>query len=238
MKYKPRTTKPDITNKYYINYKKSGYCTAIIIDDKTGSVIYNNGNCVGYAQARFREIQSLYDLSGSKSVWSTVGCKLAGNAKTFYPNAKAAGMRVGQVPKVGAIVCWGATDGAAGHVAIVEEIKSNGDIVCSESGYNAFVFKMNTYYKSKGYVYDKNRPLQGFIYQYIDFEVPATVTNTTKKEAPKSSYITYKVVKGDSLWVIAQKYLGDGRRYPEIKQLNNLKSDTIYPNQVLKIPNK
>ncbi len=41
---------------------------------------------------------------------------------------------------------------------------------------------------------------------------------------------------GDSLWGIAAKHLGDGSRYPEIKALNGLTSDTIYPGQSLKIP--
>lgn len=47
---------------------------------------------------------------------------------------------------------------------------------------------------------------------------------------------TYKVMHGDSLWGIAQRYLGDGNRWPEIKALNNLESDTIYSGQVLKLP--
>lgn len=48
---------------------------------------------------------------------------------------------------------------------------------------------------------------------------------------------TYTVKSGDCLWAIAQKQLGNGNRYPEIKSLNNLSSDTIHPGQVLKLPN-
>lgn len=47
---------------------------------------------------------------------------------------------------------------------------------------------------------------------------------------------TYKVMRGDSLWGIAQKCLGDGNRWPEIKTLNSLESDTIYSGQILKLP--
>jgi GH25 family lysozyme M1 (1,4-beta-N-acetylmuramidase) len=47
---------------------------------------------------------------------------------------------------------------------------------------------------------------------------------------------TYTVQKGDSLWAIAQKFMGDGTKWPGIKSLNGLKSDIIYPGQVLKIP--
>lgn len=53
-----------------------------------------------------------------------------------------------------------------------------------------------------------------------------------------TSQKTYTVVKGDSLWKIAQKEMGDGTKWPQIQSLNNLKSTKIYPGQVLKIPNK
>jgi len=55
--------------------------------------------------------------------------------------------------------------------------------------------------------------------------------------APKETYRIHTVVKGDSLWEIAKKYLGNGNRYPEIKELNNLTSNVIYSGMKLKIPN-
>lgn len=57
-------------------------------------------------------------------------------------------------------------------------------------------------------------------------------TNNSETKKPK----TYKVKKGDSLWAIAQEHLGNGSRYPEIKSLNNLTNDVIYPGQILKLP--
>jgi len=51
------------------------------------------------------------------------------------------------------------------------------------------------------------------------------------------TYKTYTVQKDDNLWAISQKLLGAGSKYPEIKSLNSLASDTIYPGQILKIPN-
>ena len=50
-------------------------------------------------------------------------------------------------------------------------------------------------------------------------------------------YRIHTVVKGDTLWDIAKAYLGNGSRYPEIKELNNLKSNVIYSGWKLKIPN-
>ena len=50
-------------------------------------------------------------------------------------------------------------------------------------------------------------------------------------------YRIHVVAKGDTLWGIAKHYLGNGSRYPEIKELNKLKSNTIYSGWKLKIPN-
>ena len=57
------------------------------------------------------------------------------------------------------------------------------------------------------------------------------------QEKKGETYRIHTVVKGDTLWDIAAKYLGNGTRYPEIKTLNNLKSNTIYSGWKLKIPN-
>ena len=59
---------------------------------------------------------------------------------------------------------------------------------------------------------------------------------TKSDNSPNINYFNYTVKKGDTLWAIAQRYLGSGTKYKEIKALNALNSDTIYPNQVLKIP--
>lgn len=57
------------------------------------------------------------------------------------------------------------------------------------------------------------------------------------EERTEETYRIHTVVKGDTLWDIAKKYLGDGSRYPEIKTLNGLKSNVIYSGWKLKIPN-
>lgn len=55
--------------------------------------------------------------------------------------------------------------------------------------------------------------------------------------APTETYRVHTVVHGDTLWAIAQKYLGKGARYTEIVKLNGLKSNVIYTGMKLKIPN-
>lgn len=69
-----------------------------------------------------------------------------------------------------------------------------------------------------------------------DYSTVQKIVNL-KLEA-KTNYKTYTVKSGDSLWAIAAAKLGNGARYTEIKKLNNLKSDTIHPGQVLRLPNK
>lgn len=53
---------------------------------------------------------------------------------------------------------------------------------------------------------------------------------------PGSGVRTYTVKAGDSLWAIADKQLGDGSRYNEIKTMNGLTSNTIHAGQILKLP--
>jgi nucleoid-associated protein YgaU len=51
--------------------------------------------------------------------------------------------------------------------------------------------------------------------------------------------VFHTVEKGDTLWAIASKYLGNGNRYPEIFEANKpmlSHPDKIYPGQNLRIP--
>ena len=55
---------------------------------------------------------------------------------------------------------------------------------------------------------------------------------------PKSTR-THTVKRGDTLWGIATEYLGDGSRYPEIAELNDIDDpDLIFPGQEFKIPKR
>lgn len=65
--------------------------------------------------------------------------------------------------------------------------------------------------------------------------VVALATNqrdTSSKQVPK----TYTVKKGDTLWNICKKHLGDGSKYKEIAKLNKIDNpDLIYPGQELRL---
>lgn len=69
------------------------------------------------------------------------------------------------------------------------------------------------------------------IYVGQKIKIPADDSN-------KSEVTTHTVKAGDTLWDIAALYLGNGVRYREIVQLNNLSSSKIRVGQILKIPEK
>ena len=46
----------------------------------------------------------------------------------------------------------------------------------------------------------------------------------------------YRVQPGDCLFSIAQKLLGSGDRYPEIKAFNGMTTDILLPGQWIRIP--
>lgn len=75
----------------------------------------------------------------------------------------------------------------------------------------------------------------GYDAKAIQAIVNARLNKTTTSPQQKR---TYTVVRGDSLWKIAQTQLGKGSRYPEIVALNGIVSNKIYPGQVLKLPIK
>ncbi|MBO6126576.1 MAG: LysM peptidoglycan-binding domain-containing protein [Clostridia bacterium] len=50
------------------------------------------------------------------------------------------------------------------------------------------------------------------------------------------SSVVYNVKPGDTLWGIAQTYLGTGKKYYDIQNLNHLKDDNIHPGQTILIP--
>lgn len=59
----------------------------------------------------------------------------------------------------------------------------------------------------------------------------AVVKKTPERQTVKKVPQTYSLVKGDSLWKVAQKYTGKGNNFPALAKLNGIK-----PSQYKKLP--
>jgi nucleoid-associated protein YgaU len=71
---------------------------------------------------------------------------------------------------------------------------------------------------------------------YVDPAATTAAAEAAKAAAEEKYYV---IQKGDTLWAIAKKYLGDGNRYPEIFEANReviLDPDKIFPGQKIRIP--
>ena len=183
-----RTIAPGKEDRDFIHYSADGNNFCIKIED--GSCL---PNCVGYCWGRWLE------LMGKNH--SLPRC----NAEDWYNYPD--GYKRGSKPKKGAVICWKKgrlwnEDDGAGHVAIVEKVKSNGDIVTSESVYGGQRWRRCTYTKKSGYYLAEGYELQGFIYYPYDFKLE-------KKSYPAGRY----TVKAPTLAVRT----GAGRLYRKKK---------------------
>lgn len=182
--FNKRTTRPANNNLYYIKTTFGGWNKCIKIQND-GRVL---PNCTGYAYGRFMECQT-----------NVHTCNLSrANAELWY-TFTADGYSRGRTPKLGAIICWHSTR-SGGHVAIVEEIKSNGDIVTSNSAYKGTYFYMKTlsppnYYMGRSYTF------QGFIYNPTEFTEDPTPPTPTPTTQTKSKFP----------WVLYARKLRDNR---------------------------
>lgn len=166
--FKQRLTKPEAGNPYYNRIASGGYSGAI-----QGSPVCSGcdvlANCVGYAAGRFNEI-----MNAGKMLY----LQYPPDAENFLDVARQQGLKTGTEPKLGAIIVWSkgktwnASDGS-GHVAVVEDIKSDGSIITSESGYgskNPF-WTSHRYKESGNWGQSSAYKFLGFVYQ------PGTTTD-------------------------------------------------------------
>ena len=178
--FTPRLTAPSTSDKYWLHTSKGGLNGCIHISG--GSCL---PNCVGYAWGRF------YEIIGTKPALSK------NNAEMWYGYA-ADGYKRSSTPALGAIACWSkgvvgnGADGA-GHVAVVERIEANGDIVTSNSAYGGTRFYTQTYKKSEGYNFGAYK-FQGFILPPVQIKDTTPTTTTTSKPAAPTAFKVGDVV--------------------------------------------
>lgn len=144
----PCKTIPANMHPWWIRIENGGNSPCIL-----GNPLYQTGctlaNCVGWAWGRWQQING--------SVDSRLPASNAGN---WWRQAQTAGMNTGSEPQLGAVICFN------GHVAIVEEIASDGSYInCSESDHGGAAFTYRTRYRSQNWSYPGYAQFQGFIYQ-------------------------------------------------------------------------
>lgn len=144
---------------------------------------------------------------------SKVTTALGGTTEPATPTAPAASIKAGDLVKITSTKYYGGQ-------TIPSWVKAKQWFVHSVSGDRAVI--------------DKSEDGKNAIMSPVKVSDLAVVGAS----APAENYRIHTVVHGDTLWEIAQKYLGKGNRYTEIVSLNALKNNVIYSGMKLKIPNK
>lgn len=211
----------DIHNRYFIRKVNGGLSPCIPGNDQyglrpfTGSVL---PNCVSWATGRFN--QKIFG-DGPEAQCKYLGNK---NAVDFTSWPALQGLNWGTKPAVGACMVWGHNEG---HVAIVEEVISDEEVITSESGWS---------YRSQPIVREIRRKKGsngrwGYSYDFLMF-IYAPGSEPPKPDEP----IYYTVKRGDNLTKIAKAYK---TTVAQLVIWNNIKNpNLIFPGQVLIVGKK
>lgn len=147
--YKPMLTMPSNDDKNFICKEDGGYNNCIRGNPRH-KYLTAYSNCVGHAGGRYNQLWNIQ--MGRDGVHKlALNC----NAENFPERAKSLGLELSDKPSLGAIVVWrkgeaGNSSDGAGHVAIVEQMFSENEIVCSESAYGGEAFFLRTRKNSNG----------------------------------------------------------------------------------------
>lgn len=134
MAYIPQLTPTNPTNTYTDNiYHSWNPFEQMYNPDRPWRPNFGMPNCTAYAFGRFWSLAHPASPTDNKPTLSL------GNGREWWGYTQD-GYQRGQTPKLGAIICYDDAAGSpfyGGHVAIVEEIFSDGSIRTSNSGYTA-----------------------------------------------------------------------------------------------------
>lgn len=199
--YNPNINHYELRKQYALNwYEYMGGISTSFIPRLTSEGISNNPywysrnpfyqsgyglpNCTCYAWGRF------WEISDPNNEYINRPNLSLGDGGQWYSYIQD-GYERGQTPKLGAVICFSKNGGGAGHVAIVEEIKTNGDIITSNSAYGSTFFYLSTLYASNNYN-TSSYTCQGFIYN------PFANQNPTPPTPPSLKKHKYKFVLFDN----------------------------------------
>lgn len=187
-------------------------------------------NCTCYAWGRFYELLETLGIEGVPKLQTS-------NAENWYEDERF--YEKGKVPKLGAVIVWKqgsyhySLDGM-GHVGIVEEIKDNGNIIVSQSGYtNKKIFYLtehNNKYEKPGYQFE------GFIYLPKEFD-KNIIVNKIEEETITDFKIGDKVLvlngrataSSDGSGTVTAEYDGNINDNGNIKYITSINEKGIRP---------
>lgn len=152
MVYYPRFNAPSTSDLRWIQVNSGGYNQCIYGSDGAPSVL---PNCTGYVHGRWMELAGV--------TTDNLGLSFL-NARSYWTDSSSSLIR-SQTPALGACMCWDQNNDA-GHVAIVEEIASDGSWVkTSESDWGLNYFVSHTRYRDNGWKWWSGSTLiwQGFL---------------------------------------------------------------------------
>lgn len=133
------------------------------------------GNCTWYAWGRFYE-------EGEPQTRPRLSLLDAYNWYGYTQD----GYQRGSTPKLGAVICYsGGNYSGLGHVAIVEQINSDGTIIVSESGWQGYYFRTRVADPNNQYPY--SNPTDGYTFQGFIYNPNVTGGNVPPEP---SSWIT------------------------------------------------
>ena len=128
------------------------------------------------------------------------------------------------------------------YIAGIEEIMKNKKpvrIIITETGINILAIITGFQYSLIGGNGDVAYSLSVSEYKTYSASIvkeDTSLTAKTDRQGEPDKPATYTVIKGDTLWGISKRFLGDGSRYKELISLNGLKSDIINIGQVIRLP--
>lgn len=161
MMFQQRTSAPPVGSSLWVRTDYGGYNR--ILQTGNGSTGgWTLPNCTGYAYGRFMECMNVTSCTLKHSPGA--------NANNWY-GYTSDGYARGSTPYLGAVICW--SGGTWGHVAIVEKIYSNTDIVWSESNWSG---NLNGPYPQRYWRRLRGNPasylggFQGYIYPPVTWD--------------------------------------------------------------------
>lgn len=111
-----------------------------------------------------------------------------------------------------------------------------GHYEAAEAGYGSNHADPRNWQKKHGDSMKKFRSDVKALISKVDASEEKAHANETEIKKEQTTYTTYTVQKGDNLWKIARKQLGNGNKYKQIQSANNMSCDLIRVGQQLKIP--